>query len=395
VFLLIDNWSALRIEYEGIDQTVAEIAARGLGAGVHLVITAGRWADVRPNLRDSIGSRFELRLNDPTESEVNRRAAAQLPASVPGRGLVNPGVYFQVMLPRVDGRDTDEEVSEAQRETLAAIASAWSGPGAPPVRLLPSRLTMAELTRVGEPSGPGVPLGVAEDDLRPVAINLLGDERHLLILGDAGAGKTTVLRTWLTGLVARSPATDLRVVLLDYRHGLVDLVPPEHLGAYAGDAGTAQVYLEYVVAKLQERIPPSTVTARQLRDRDWWTGPEIYVVVDDYDMVATSMQSVLAPLVPFLPQAREVGLHLVLSRRVAGMARAGMSDQVLTRIKDLGCSGLVMSGDHREGVVFGDERAANRPSGRGVLVRRSHPRQLIQVAIPDAHHPAEPVGAMA
>jgi DNA segregation ATPase FtsK/SpoIIIE, S-DNA-T family len=395
VFLLIDNWGALRAEYEHADQIVAEIAARGLGAGVHLVITAGRWVDIRPALRDSIGSRFELRLNDPTESEVNRRLAARMSGAVPGRGLVQPGVYFQLFLPRVDGRDTDEGAREAQQETLVKISSAWSGTAAPPVRLLPARISLTELARAGTPDSAGVPLGVAETDLRPVALDLLGEERHLLVLGDAGAGKTTVLRTWLTGLVAREPASDVRVVLLDYRHGLMDIVPREHLGAYAGDAGTAAAYIQHVVGRLGERVPPPTVTTKQLRARDWWTGPEIYLVVDDYDLVGTGTQNVLAPLVPFLPQAREVGLHLVLARRVSGMSRSAMSDQVIGRLRDLGCSGLVMSGDFREGVVFRDTRAAARPPGRGVLIRRGKPQQLVQIAVADGPVPAEPATARA
>ncbi len=394
VFLLIDNWGALRAEYDNADQVIAEIAARGLGAGVHLVITAGRWADIRPALRDSIGSRLELRLNDSTESEVNRRLAAQMPGTVPGRGLLHPGVYFQVFLPRVDGRDTEEGVREAQQDTLAKISSAWSGPAAPPVRLLPARISLTELARAGAPAESGVPFGIAEADLRPVALDLLGKERHLLVLGDAGAGKTTVLRTWLAGLVARYPASDVRVVLLDYRHGLMDAVPPEHLGAYAGDAGTAQAYIQHLVGRLSERMPPPNVTSRQLRARDWWTGPELYLVVDDYDLVATGMQGVLNPLVPYLPQAREVGLHLVLARRVSGMSRT-MSDQVISRIRDLGCTGLVMSGDHREGVVFGDTRAAARPPGRGVLLRRGKSEQLVQIAVADGPVPAEPATAAA
>lgn len=93
-------------------------------------------------------------------------------------------------------------------------------------------------------------------------------------------------------------------------------------------------------------------------------------------------QAVLAPLIPFVPQAREVGLHLVLARRVAGMVRSGMSDQLASRIRDMGCGGIVLSGDQREGVILGDERAAQRPPGRGVLVRRGHPNQLIQTAVP-------------
>ena len=65
VFLIVDNWGAARGELEGIEAAVLDIANRGLGVAVHLVLTANRWADVRMALRDSISGRLELRLNDP------------------------------------------------------------------------------------------------------------------------------------------------------------------------------------------------------------------------------------------------------------------------------------------------------------------------------------------
>ncbi len=70
----------------------------------------------------------------------------------------------------------------------------------------------------------------------------------------------------------------------------------------------------------------------------------------------------------------------MLARRVRGIARA-FGDQLFQRIQELGCAGLVLSGDRKEGPVLGDERAAERPPGRGVLVRRSRPGELIQVAL--------------
>ena len=390
IFLIIDNWGAMRGEYEQAEAVVTEIAARGLGAGVHLILTAGRWNDIRPALRDSIGTRIELRLNDPSESEINRRIASRVPSNVPGRGISAPGAFFQFVLPRLDGQDTADGLREAQDAALAAIDDNWGGTRAPAVRLLPTRIEVRELDAA--PDGPAVPIGVAEPDMDTVSVDLTGDNPHFLVYGDAGSGKSTLLRTFLTGLAERTSPYDVRVVLFDYRHALLDVVPEEHLGAYAGDSASAQVYVKQVVEKLQERMPPRGISQAQLRARDWWEGTELYVVVDDYDMIGGGPSSPLQPLARFIPQAREIGLHLVLTRRVAGVSRF-MTDPVVSAVRDMGTGGLVLSGDPREGVVLGDERAAQRPPGRGVLVRRGAPSRLVQVAVADSTQAAVPATA--
>ena len=38
--------------------------------------------------------------------------------------------------------------------------------------------------------------------------------------------------------------------------------------------------------KLKERLPPSDITQQQLKERSWWSGPDLYVLIDDYDLVA-------------------------------------------------------------------------------------------------------------
>ncbi len=228
---------------------------------------------------------------------------------------------------------------------------------------------------------PGVPVGLAEDDLAAAHLDLTASDPHFLVFGDSGSGKSTFLRTWMTGLVARRTAYEARFIVVDYRRALLGVVPQAHLGAYAGDARAAQVYAGQVAAKLAERLPPPNVTVEQLRERNWWTGPDLYLVVDDYDLVSNGRNSPLSPLVDYLPQARELGFHVVLARRVAGLTRIGATDPLLSRIRELGADGLVLSGDHREGVILGSQRAAQRPPGRGVLVRRQFPPTLIQVAV--------------
>jgi len=396
VFLMIDNWGGVRGEFEDADAVVTDIAARGLGVGVHLVITTSRWLDIRPALRDSIGTRVELRLNDHTESEVNRRMAARMANAVPGRGIAAPGAFLHLVLPRLDGQETADGVREAQDDILAKIVAAWPGEAAPPVRMLPARLSVARLRELHPAAPPGVLVGIAEADLGPVTLDLVAGDPHFLVFGDAGSGKTSFLRTFIDGLAATSSAWDARVVLIDYRRSLLGAVPEDYLGAYAADVAAADAYVEQVCARLAERLPPAGITQQELAARDWWEGPELYLVIDDYDLVGARP---LAPLVQYLAHAREIGLHVVLARRVRGVSR-GFSDQFFQRIQELGCAGLVMSGDRKEGAVLGDERAAERPPGRGVLVRRSRPGELIQVAlsgsaVSEGTVPGEPATASA
>jgi DNA segregation ATPase FtsK/SpoIIIE, S-DNA-T family len=110
-----------------------------------------------------------------------------------------------------------------------------------------------------------------------------------------------------------------------------------------------------------------------------WVGPRHVVLVDDYDLLPAATGSPLLPLVDLLGLGKELGLHVVLARRVAGIARAGF-EPVFQRLRELGGSGLVMRGDPAEGPVLEGQRAGVLPPGRGVLVRPRRPPTLVQVA---------------
>jgi S-DNA-T family DNA segregation ATPase FtsK/SpoIIIE len=201
-----------------------------------------------------------------------------------------------------------------------------------------------------------------------------------MAFGDTGSGKSEFLRTYLHGLTESSTPEATRVLLIDYRRTLLGSVPDEFLAAYAADSTFAAGCIAQVVAKLRERMPPTSVTQRELAARSWWTGPEIYVVADDYDLVSAP-QGPLSTLAEFIPHARDIGLHIVLARRVSGSSRISYSDPVLNRMRELGTVGLIFSGDPREGVVIASEKAAQRPRGRAMLVRRGVANSLVQVAV--------------
>jgi DNA segregation ATPase FtsK/SpoIIIE, S-DNA-T family len=101
--------------------------------------------------------------------------------------------------------------------------------------------------------------------------------------------------------------------------------------------------------------------------------------VDDYDLVASGPSNPLAVLLDHLAQARDVGLHLVLTRRSGGAARA-LFEPVIQRLRELSSPGLVLSGDRDEGPLLGTVRPQPMPPGRGFLVTRKEGVRLVQLA---------------
>lgn len=367
LLLVVDGYAALRAGFEDLDEKLTALAARGLAYGVHLALSAARWAEIRPALKDQLGSRVELRLGDPSDSEVDRRRAAAV-AALPGHGLSADGEATVLAAPcLVPGVDP-----------ARAIDDAWDGPSVGPVRLLPARIEVAEL-----PPGPGrgPALGVDEDRLATVELD--PDEPHLLCFADSGGGKTTLLRTLAHGIAARWTPDRARIVVVDHRRTLLGGIPQSHLLAHTSTAQATTDACAEIAGSLGRRLPGPDVTPAQLWERSWWSGPDVWLLVDDYDLVVPAAGSTgthpLLALAEYLPQARDVGLHVVLARRTGGAGRA-LFDPVLGRLRELGAPGLVGSGSPDEGALLEKVRPGPMPPGRAVLVDRRAGARRVQLA---------------
>jgi S-DNA-T family DNA segregation ATPase FtsK/SpoIIIE len=374
VFLVIDGWASIRSDFEDLEPVITDIANRGLSFGVHLLASASRWMDIRPAVRDTFGSRVELRLSEAGDSALDRRAAMNVPEKAPGRGITPDGMQFLAALPRAGGISDPEALAEGARKLISDLAGAWQGPGAPPIRLLPANVPYGSLPETGQP---GVPIGIAEVDLQPVHIDFATDP-HFLLFGDGEAGKSTFLRALAQGIVDRNDVTQARLIMVDYRRSMLGDITSPHLIGYGSSAQVTEGIIAEVANVMRDRLPPATVTPEQLRARSWWKGPDLYVLVDDYDLVAGGGSNPLSPLLEFLPQARDIGLHLVVVRRTGGASRA-LYEPVLMRLRELSTPGIVMSGDRDEGVLLGTVRPGPLPPGRGWLVTRRGGTRLVQL----------------
>jgi S-DNA-T family DNA segregation ATPase FtsK/SpoIIIE len=383
VFLVVDGWSTLRADFDDLEVELQQLASRGLTFGLHVLAGAARWADFRAAMRDVFGTRLELRLGDPMDSEIDRKIAALVPTGRPGRGLTQTKHHYLAALPRVDGAADASSLGDGVEDLVKRVATAWRGPTGPKLRLLPDRIDLEQVRAQAQGSAleGRLLLGVNEKELAAVGLDA-DAEPHLLLFGDGQSGKSAVLRSYVREIMRTRTPKQAQIVVVDYRRSLLGEVPDEYLLNYLTSATQAQPVLQDLATYLQNRIPGPDVTPEQLRTRSWWQGAEVFVVVDDYDLVATQQGSPVQVLQPLLAQGRDVGLHLAVARRSGGASRA-LYEPVIQSLRDLAMPGILLSGSPDEGPLIGNVRPAAAPPGRGRLITRDRGVEVVQLAWTD------------
>ncbi|MFZ4274510.1 type VII secretion protein EccCa [Streptomyces arboris] len=376
ILLVIDGFGALRDDFDELDDAIADILKRGGGYGIHVVAAMLRWNDVRIATQSNFGTRVELRLNDPSESSIDRKLAETLSPDEPGRVLTDGKLFAQVALPRTDGVADTADLGAVLERTARSVRATWSGEVAQPVRVLPHILEPHSLPGpAAEPTR--VPIGLDQSALAPVTLDLFQHDQHLLVLGDSECGKTNLLRTVAHGLIDRYGEDELVFAVMDPRRSLRGAVPEEFNGGYAYNPKLCMGLSMGIATELEKRLPDENARLEDLEPGNWGKGPRIVVLVDDYDVLTTAGQSPLAAFLPYIPSAVDIGLHFVLTRRVAGASR-GMYEPLVQGLRESGASALLMAGDRSEGQLFPGVYASQQAPGRGVFIRRGQPNRLIQ-----------------
>ncbi|MFF6975641.1 MULTISPECIES: type VII secretion protein EccCa [Streptomyces] len=369
VFLAVDGWSTVRQDYDHCIGTFNALAARGLNYGIHLLITTSRWVELTAAVRDQTGTRLELRMGDPMDSTIDVRKAATVPRT-PGRGLTRDAkLHYLAALPRVDGRTGAADLSDGVAGLVARVTEHWSGPPAPQVRMLPTLLPAAELPPIQD-DGVRIPLGVEEETMGTLWHDF-STSPHLIVVGDAESGKTNLLRLTAKAIIDRYTPAEARIMVIDYRRELVEAVPDAYRLGHAVSLDALKELVDGAARAVKTRLPGADIAPSRMRLCDWWTGPRLFVLVDDYDMVGGGgpLNQPFAPLMDHLALGYEVGMHLVVARSAAGAGR-GLNDPLLRRMLEVNTPGILLSCPPTEGYVFGNVKGRNLIPGRGTRITR-------------------------
>lgn len=416
VVLVIDGWSTVtQDEAAGLDHlegAIGVLADTGKGFGIHVVMTSSRHLDYKQKLKESLGLKVELKLGDPSTSEVNRRAAEQLfKTPRPGRGILKSGrtgandffdpevLDLLVALPHLTGGRAPEPLSPDIfvdfRDSIRMINDR-NPVHAPDIRLLPEDMsrdefmarfdpeelaaTKARLHDAGRPML-RVPLGLGEDEMLPLYVDFNDDtSTHFAVVADTVKGKTTFLRHLIMTLCENNSPAELQMLVVDSRRRLLGVMP-EGYGYHVSTLEALNNYLGALLPQIADRNPPDNVTGAALRRREWLRGrPEIFIIVDNAHEFGQSGQiDPLLPLKPLLTSGRDTGMHFVGTWRSGQVSRQLYAGGILTELKNLRTPGIVMSGSKEEGKILFEQKAAAQPAGRGFYVISDDCAELIQV----------------
>ncbi|WP_309081188.1 type VII secretion protein EccCa [Zhihengliuella sp.] len=375
VFLLIDGYAQLNEDFDEIQDTVTTLIMRGGGYGIHVVATLNRTGEIRMAQQGFFGNKVELALADPADSSIDRKVAQGVRSDAPGRGLSDRKLIGHVALPRIDGDADPETLSDGLRDLVDAVAASTSET-AMQVRVLPAEVSTAEAP---VPAAQGLfPIGLREVDLAAQTMDMTHKDRHLIVMGDEGTGKSNLLRNLIDTFVAQHTPDELLFAVYDPRKDLDDVVPDDYLGGYAGSAAVGEQLTAALVKELEMRLNGGTEEEKPGTAR-------LVVLANDYDVLTAGNSSPLGRLATYLPMAGELNLNVVLTRKVRGASR-GMYESLFSVLRDSGSSTLIMSGDRSEGMLVNNVRARALPPGRGQLVQTGRPVQTVQTFL----HPGTP-----
>jgi DNA segregation ATPase FtsK/SpoIIIE, S-DNA-T family len=387
VFLVVDNVGQLRQSAPDLEPELTELATAGLPFGLHVLLSANRWLDVRPQLLDALGTRWELHLADPADSLAGRQAAQQVAVDMPGRGVIRDGHLFQAVLPDLSPEPSPSGLTAA----IAATAESAGKARAPKIAPLPLRVTAAEAAKLALVAGSQPPaddggflLGVSEFRGRPAQLDLARPGNHLLVYGDSGSGRTTLLRR-ITASMRNQSAGELSLCIADPARGLLDIADGDEVFGYAANIGAAEKLAGRLAGELLPRVAPEDASVADMREGKWWTGPRYVLVVDDYDLLIGQLGGPFTMLTDLLAQGSDIGFSVILARRVAGSQRTAY-EQFGQRLREVAPTALILSGQPDEGPLVGGVSARQWPPGRGILIPSRARPQLIQCCI-DADEP--------
>ncbi|VBA44275.1 ESX-5 secretion system protein EccC5 [Mycobacterium attenuatum] len=397
VFVVLDDYDDLYSKDTVLGDRIISLSSRGPEYGVHLMVSAGGWIHgQRQSLLQNVTARIQLRLADPSESQmghssIESREAARRTLNRPGFGLTDSLHELRVGIPALADPATGELVNITEvGERIAEVAGVTKHAS---LQRLPQRVELNAILELqaahASPDDLSIAFAIGErHQLQPVPLRLR-ESPGLMILGRQGCGKTTTLVAIGEAIMSRFSPEEAQLTLIDPKtapHGLRDLHGPGYVRAYAYDQDEIdEVITELAQQVLLPRLPPKGLSQEELRALKPWEGSRHFVLIDDIqelrkEQTYPAKPPVGAALWKLMERARQIGLHVFTTRNSANWSTMPMDPWM--RFQNAAKVAQLYMDNDPQNRINRLVRAQALPPGRALLVDTDDAVEGVLVGIP-------------
>ena len=373
VWLVVDNWARLYSDFERVHELLKTIIANCGSYGIHIIWThaARVGGGLQKTITDNTKLLLELRLADQSLTEVDRKAAANIPDDIPGRGLSPDGFHMLYAFPGIEATDGQGLQAGVLVNKIRAVA----GSDKPAiVRKLPHQVTFDEVwsfppTTVDHKHS--IRIGLSETDLGPVRIDF-SRFAHFITVGSAESGRSNFIRVVAQGIMRQYTPDEAVIYMIDITQNQLGVIDEEsgYLGKYCFLQEHVMQAVMGIVKELKTRQPEGEVDQRTLMaSAGRFTGKRIFVLIDDFNALSAGGVHV-GDLAEFVELARFVGIHIVVAGQTTDFMRWSGRSELMMKLLSVQTPGVVMDGSKHDGPMVGDVVAERQRPGRGIHVQR-------------------------
>jgi len=207
IFLVINNFSELRKNYSDQAEQIQRFVRDGKSAGIHLIITTNRGADLPRVVASNISKRIALQMASDEYMDVLGVKVMPLSARSEGRGYFwsseMGAAECQIARPILD-----EELTDDWRQLIKEMDRSWHGERPQSIDVLKTCIPLVDLWP-GIPHSTAdllpVPVGIGYDNLNILAPNLLNEIPQWLVLGPHRSGRSNFLASVASAALRQNP----------------------------------------------------------------------------------------------------------------------------------------------------------------------------------------------
>ncbi|MEB3022942.1 MULTISPECIES: FtsK/SpoIIIE domain-containing protein [Mycolicibacter] len=428
MFLVFDGFPGYLADNEGAKETLPLLLEGGTRYGLHVVVTALANAEIPMKMHRFFGTTIHLAVQDPNESFVMGQAKAMvqaLPSDQPGRCIdFGRMLEARILVPQFEEieaigeekgmpkYDNRANYSAGISRFVDAMQARYAQPEqrAVPIRPAPPRIDYqiiwdlydgyAKQIAASTPQVAGrrtsldkhLPFAISTEDLRVITVPD-HTSPHLLAVGDTKSGKTTLLRALINSVVGQFTKDEAQIVIIESRYDL--LAEQEKLG----EAGYLMAYadknsLPDAIAKIKEAIAPrfpsleqgEKLSAEAVRNRSWYTGPEVFVLIDNVLSFTGGGFSASSPFDPMLELMTrdDVGLHVYATGSAQGFGGMRLTNKVYKALGEANTATVMLSGPAAEGTIWpnsGIKFALRRPGQAAIVDPTNMKPEVVQIGL--------------